>query len=547
LLIVLIGLPQLWSLLSALHAAANWQAWSALLIDPQMAHALALSLWTGIASTTLALVATAKLLSRMGWGSNSGARWSGILSYMLALPHAAFAIGLAALLAPSGWFLRLLSPWATGFTTPPAWATTQDPWGIGLIAVLVLKETPFLLWIAIAHLQRADVSHRMHAALCVACTMGYDPNTAWWRVAWPDLLTQLRLPLLAVLAYGLGVVDVAIIIGPANPPTLGTLAWQWLQNADAFTQAKGAAAAWSLFACTTLCAIVFNALLKAQFWRRNWTVGVSPGQAFSVVGTARHWKPGNSALRPLTAPYLLVMAALLTGSIIGVWPFPYLVPQSLTWSAWRSVLDSGPVIRDTLWLALASTTAGLCWSIGWLECLPKRRTSGPAKLVIGCLIYLPLGLPSVLWVLGLHRLSIAWNIDGTAAGVLLAHTLASLPYVLLSIQGAYRAFDPRQAQLSASLGRTHWAFLWRVKWPLLKSVLASGFAVGFAVSVAQYLPTLYLGAGRFASVSTEAVTLAAGGQRSLASAFAWLQWLLPALMFALAARLGKTDATISKI
>jgi putative thiamine transport system permease protein len=63
--------------------------------------------------------------------------------------------------------------------------------------------------------------------------------------------------------------------------------------------------------------------------------------------------------------------------------------------------------------------------------------------------------------------------------------------------------------------------------------------VGFSVSVVQYLPTLYVGAGRFATVTTEAVALASGGQRNLMAAFAWLQWLLPALVFALAARLGR--------
>jgi putative thiamine transport system permease protein len=40
-------------------------------------------------------------------------------------------------------------------------------------------------------------------------------------------------------------------------------------------------------------------------------------------------------------------------------------------------------------------------------------------------------------------------------------------------------------------------------------------------------------------VTTEAIALAAGGQRSLAAAFAWLQWLLPVLVFALAAWLGR--------
>ena len=60
-----------------------------------------------------------------------------------------------------------------------------------------------------------------------------------------------------------------------------------------------------------------------------------------------------------------------------------------------------------------------------------------------------------------------------------------------------------------------------------------------AVSVAQYLPTLYVGEGRFSTVTTEAVTLASGGQRSLVAAYAWLQWLIPVLGFSLAAWLGK--------
>jgi putative thiamine transport system permease protein len=81
--------------------------------------------------------------------------------------------------------------------------------------------------------------------------------------------------------------------------------------------------------------------------------------------------------------------------------------------------------------------------------------------------------------------------------------------------------------------------LWQVKWPLLRSALAAALAVGFAVSVAQYLPTLYVGAGRFQTVTTEAVTLASGGQRALTAAFAWLQWLLPMLMFGLAALWGR--------
>ena len=42
-------------------------------------------------------------------------------------------------------------------------------------------------------------------------------------------------------------------------------------------------------------------------------------------------------------------------------------------------------------------------------------------------------------------------------------------------------------------------------------------AVGFAVSAGLYLPTLFAGGGRFVTLTTEAVTLASGGDRRASS------------------------------
>jgi putative thiamine transport system permease protein len=67
-------------------------------------------------------------------------------------------------------------------------------------------------------------------------------------------------------------------------------------------------------------------------------------------------------------------------------------------------------------------------------------------------------------------------------------------------------------------------------------------AVGFAVSVAQYLSTQFVGAGRHTTVTTEALTLASGGQRTLMAAFALLQALLPALAFGAAWWIARRQA-----
>jgi putative thiamine transport system permease protein len=237
-LLALVGVPLLWSLWGAAAAALDPAAWAALVHDPQTLRALDMSLWTGLLSSLLAISGAAFVLSR-SFGQPAWPRVVQLLGPMLAVPHAAFAIGLVFLIAPSGWLLRALSPWATGFDAPPPWLTTQDPWGLGLIAVLAFKEIPFLLWAALGHLQRPDVARRLQQELQVAQTLGYSPRTAWWRLAWPQIWPRLSGPMLAVLAYGLTVVDVALVIGPTSPPTLSVLAWQWLRDADPAMNAQG--------------------------------------------------------------------------------------------------------------------------------------------------------------------------------------------------------------------------------------------------------------------------------------------------------------------
>jgi putative thiamine transport system permease protein len=526
-LAAIVLLPMGGVLWACVASATSAVAWAELVNAPLLWPAWHMTLWTGLASTLLAYGLCAWLLSR-SFAQPLWARLVRALGPMLAVPHAAFAVGLVFLIAPSGWLLRAVSPWLTSLTVPPPWLTSQDPWGLGMVAVLVFKEVPFLLWGIATQLQRDDVGLRLARELQVAQTMGYARHTAFWRVVWPQLVPRMRWPLLAVLAYGLTVVDVALIAGPSNPSTLSVLAWQWLQDADAQTNAQGAIAGWLLAGTVAAVALLWqgSAVLTRHAPRR-------------LSGTRGRLSPariptGPVLLAVLVAVYAAVLLALLVGSVSGVWPFPQWLPVSWSLQAWFSVWDSASTLRVTLALALASTALSLVWAIAWLEWAPPQwdRT-------IRWLFYLPLLLPSVLWVVGLHRMALLTASSAGWGALIAAHTLAVLPYVMIALSPAYLGFDPRYAHASASLGRSSWAFLYRVKWPLLRASICSAAAVGVAVSVAQYLPTLYVGEGHFNTVTTEAVNLSSGGQRSLVAAYAWLQWLIPALGFGIAAWLGR--------
>ncbi len=506
-------------------ASASFDAWNELFLEPHLGQAMGMTLWTGLASTLLAWGLTAWLISQ-AFGKTW---WSAVvrrLGFLLAVPHAAFAVGFVFLIAPSGWILRAFSPWLTGFEQPPQIATSQDGFGIGLIAILVFKEVPFLLLAAATQLQRDDTGARWLRESQAAQTFGYSRDRAFWCIVWPQLKIRLLWPLLAVLAYGLTVVDAALIAGPSSPATLSVRAWQLLQDSDAKTNALGAAAGWLLTGIVGLCAVLMGLWIRRKPTLTSGQRGIERNQ--------RHYSSGYLVWFACVLCYVTVLLVLAVGSVSGIWPFPQLMPSNISSEAWISVANSSKSVVMTIALAFLSAGMGLVWAVAWLETAPPHWDSTLRKL-----LYLPLLLPGVLWVVGLHRLALDLQITGRFMGVLFTHLLAVLPYCLISLSPAYLGFDPRYAHISAALGKSRWQYLLRVKWPLLRQSLLATFAVGFAVSVAQFLPTFFVGEGQIITVTTEAVTLSSGGQRSLVAAFAWLQWLLPAVVFALAAWLGR--------
>jgi len=344
-----------------------------------------------------------------------------------------------------------------------------------------------------------------------------------------------------VLAYSIGVVDVALVIGPTTPPPLAVLAWQWLQDADPATNAQGAAAAWLLAAVLVVVVALGAGACKlfTTYWSRpRWSRGARPSptadQDATLHRTGETLLGADAARAGVHGAYLAVVLALAWASLASLWPFPDLWPQAWSLDAWRQVARSSGTLGTTVWLGLASAAAAVLWCVAWFECAPARWQQRAWGLV-----YLPLALPAVLWTLGLHRLVLDWGLDASAWGLWLAHSLCALPYVALVLHGPYSGFDTRLRTLAATLGCGPWVFVWRVKWPLLRGALAAAFAVGFAVSVAQYLPTLYVGAGRYTTVGTEALALSGGGHRPLMAAYAALLWLLPAAVFGLAAWLAQ--------
>jgi putative thiamine transport system permease protein len=503
------------------------EPWRTMLRHPGAGTAILTTLWIGW-SATLASVAIAALAAAALHGTRAARAMRTLMTPVLAAPHAAMAIGLAFVIAPSGWLARLVSPWPSGWQVPPDVATVGGANGLAVIGGLLIKEVPYVLLMIGAALAQTQAARQLDAARA----LGYPRATAWLKVVGPQVYAQVRLPVCAVLAYSLATVDVALVLGPSTPPPLSVLALRWFGDPDVGMQFPASAAA-------TLQLLLVGASLLAWFALERGVAAV--GRRWIARGRrATGWSLAarlGAALAWLGAiASLAAIAAMALWSVAESWRFPAALPAGWTLDTWSRRLDGfGPLVAETVAIGGAATGVALLLSIGCLEAEHRLGLrTGPRST---WLLYTPLLIPQISFLFGAQVALVRLGLDGRWLAVVWIHLLFVLPYVFLSLADPWRALDRRLLRSAAALGAGPWRTLVAVKLPVLLKPLSVAAAVGFAVSVAQYLPTLFAGNGRIATLTTEALTLAAGADRRVIGAYAFVQAALPFAAYLLAAGL----------
>ncbi len=165
----------------------------------------------------------------------------------------------------------------------------------------------------------------------------------------------------------------------------------------------------------------------------------------------------------LVLPILIVLPVALTDQ-----RYLSLPEHGISFQHFRTVLTS-PEWLGSIWqsftIAIAATvlsvTAGTLCAIGcW-------RISRRATDLIRVVMLLPLIIPSIVYAIGLYRYFGPLGLLDRFLGVVIAHGVTGIPYVVITVSTALAAFDPRLEQaargMGASLSQTlRWVILPRI-------------------------------------------------------------------------------------
>ncbi|MBN8942964.1 MAG: ABC transporter permease [Rhizobiales bacterium] len=150
-------------------------------------------------------------------------------------------------------------------------------------------------------------------------------------------------------------------------------------------------------------------------------------------------------------------------------------------------------ILHSLIIAVASTAiaavAGTLCAIGcW-------RLSNRASNVIRLVMLMPIMVPTIVYALGIYQFWIDLRLIDTYTGVIIAHAVTGLPYVVITVSTALAGFDPRLEQAALNLGASMSQTLRLVIIPNILPGVISGVIFAFIHSWDELVIVLFI-AGR---------------------------------------------------
>lgn len=208
-------------------------------------------------------------------------------------------------------------------------------------------------------------------------------------------------------------------------------------------------------------------------------------------------------MTPPPRPPRSVLVVAAAAAVAVVLPVVALLAD-VPWRRLVEVLRSDVAI-DALRLSVVTSSAAtiVALALGLPLALLLARVDFPGRAVLRGLVLLPLVLPPVvggtalLAVLGRRGL-VGGPLEGltglvlpfSTAGVVVATTFVSMPFLVITVEGALRNLDGRHEGAAATLGASRWTVLRRVTLPMVRPSLVAGIALTWARALGEFGATI---------------------------------------------------------
>jgi molybdate transport system permease protein len=226
------------------------------------------------------------------------------------------------------------------------------------------------------------------------------------------------------------------------------------------------------------------------------TSAVSDGGA-RVTGRARRERATRRRVPWPLVPFALVAVAFLALPVAGL-------IRAVTWAQLPQLLTSPEALAALRLSLVCSTSAAvLCVVLGLPLAWVLAQGSGPLVALLRGLVTLPLVLPPVVGGLALlltfGRRGLVgaplqeWfgvSLPFTTAGVVVAETFVAMPFLVVTLEGAFRSADAGLEEAAATLGASRLVALRTVTLPLLLPSLGAGAVLAWARALGEFGATI---------------------------------------------------------
>ena len=205
-----------------------------------------------------------------------------------------------------------------------------------------------------------------------------------------------------------------------------------------------------------------------------------------MIGTKYRLKFGNLLLN--TAVFSVLLFLLLPAFVVIPMSFgssEYLkfppVDFSLKWYA--EFFGSAPWV-GSLWLSIqvAVLTTLVSTVTGTMASLTLMRGSFPGKAIIHAVILSPMIIPVIIVAIAVYGLYAKMGLIGTRPGLVIAHTILAVPYVILIMTSNLDRFDLSLELASMNLGANRLQTFFFITLPLVLPGMITSAIFAFITS-----------------------------------------------------------------